>query len=397
MAMKKTVSPELVAELMDGASAQVVSSSTPRSDDPNFPVWRTPLDKDVIVYFPKVAVTQADGVETYNPLTAHIHSVKKGANGYANYRCISGLSGGKYESVLGYDGSCPFCDGVNLCWDLYNEKMRRKAAEMGIDLENDVADAMKPFRQQFVQEMAIKKCEEYVTFPIVVISETGFVPKDMSDAVLAPYFVTMRKQSFEKNIIEVLTKQTTPIPHPGGLFFKWCYTYDTKGKPATPRDAAKNAQYLPILDNASTASLSVYIAPAEEKAKEFTNAKAAECIIMNEFYAMADIKAEADSILADTRRILDVMTSNKDTPVALPGATAMGNGVSAALASFGVGAGVPAADPVATAAATAPAGAATAQTAAATAFPAGQANVAPQAGVAQQGVPAAFAGFTPNA
>lgn len=334
MALKKITDPALINEFVTGATNQVISSSTPKSDDPNFPVFRTPLEKDLIVYFPKVCVSTVDGQEVYNPLVSHAHAVRKGAKQFLTYRCINGLMGGAYDS-LHYDGSCPFCDGLASCWDLYNEKMNRKAAEMGIDLQNDTADTMKPYRQQFIQEMAIKKSEEYVTFPIVIISDTGTIPQTLDASKFEAQFVTMRKDTFEQKIMDPLTKQAVPIPHPGGLFFKWCFTYDTKGKPANVRDAARNAQYLPIVDAGGVNALQPFVANAEEAAKSFTNAQAASCVIMNQFYDKEDLVKEVDAILADTNRTLSVFRQSASVPTANALPTNVGSGVAGALASFG--------------------------------------------------------------
>lgn len=335
MAMKKVVDPALIGACVAGAENQVISAGTPKSDDPNFPVFRTPLEKDLIVYFPKVCVQNVDGKEVYNPLYSHAHSVRKGAKQYLTYRCISGLSGGAYES-LGYDGSCPFCDGIATCWELYNEKMARKAAELGIDLNNDANDSMKPFRTDFLNEMVIKRAEEYVTFPIVIISDTGAIPQSLEAATLEAQYVTMRRDTFEQKIMEPLTKQAVPIPHPGGMFFKWCYTYDTKGKQANVRDAAKNAQYLPIVDMGGVTALQPFVQAAEAKAAGFTNTQAAAVVIMNQFYEKADLEKEADLILADTNRTLSVLKGSAPTAAAALPAGGTTATIEQTLSAFGV-------------------------------------------------------------
>lgn len=334
--VRKVVDPALMKNLVSEAANQVVTSGSPKSDSPDFPVFRTPLDKDIIVYFPKnCTVTTVDGQEVYDPLVAHVHTAKKGKQ-FLSYRCISNFSGGTFTDVYGYDGECPFCNAVATSWELYNAKMARKAQELGINLESDTTDQMKPYRQQFLEEMAIKRAEEYVTFPIVVISETGLIPETVDTADMKAYFVTMRKSSFVEKIIEPLTKQAIPIAHPGGMFFKWCYTYDTKGKPANLRDAGKNAKYLPVIDANSNNLLSSFIAPAEELAKNFTKENAASFIVMNEFYEKSEIVKECDAIMAETNRALAVLSG---APVASPTVAQipqMGAGVAGALASFGV-------------------------------------------------------------
>ena len=338
MAIRKSIDPTLIGTLIEGTTNQVVSGGTPKSEDPNFPVFKTPLDKDLIVYFPKVCVSVVDGQEVYNPLISHVHAVKKGKQ-FLSYRCINGLSGGAYTEQLGYDGSCPFCDGMADCWDLYNLKMSRKAMELGIDVNNDPTDAMKPYRSQFVTEMAIKRADEYVTFPIVVISDTGTIPQDPNNAKLETFFVEMRKDTFVQKIMDPLTKQAIPINSPGGMYFKWCFTYDTKGKQANVRDAAKNAQYLPIIDAQSNQVLSVFTQAAEEKAKEFTNIKAATVLVMNEFFDKDYLQSECDAVLADTKRTLAVLNagiSGMGAPALPVSDNTMGSGVANALASFGV-------------------------------------------------------------
>ena len=331
--VRKALDPSLISSLVEGATTQVVGGGSPKTDDPNFPVFRTPLNTDLIIYMPKTPVVTVDGQEVYNPLTSHVHNVRKGAKMYLQYRCISTLAGGVYDE-LGYDGSCPFCDGMSACWDLYNKKIEMKAREQNIDPQNDPDDLMKPWRQQYVQDMAIKKADEFVTFPIVIISETGTIPSKLEDAKMQAQFVMMRKDTFVEKIMDTLTKQAIPITNPAGYYFKWAFTYDTKGKQANVRDAARKAQYIPILDAGSTQMLAQFTAKAEEAAKEFTNVKAATVVLANQFYSMEFLKAEANSVLAETLKMLNIL---ENTPVgAVPALPTAGSGVANALASFGV-------------------------------------------------------------
>lgn len=330
--VRKALDPTLIASLVDGAATQVVGGGSPKTDDPNFPVFRTPLNTDLIIYMPRTPVVNVDGQDVYNPLTSHVHNVRKGAKMYLQYRCVTSLSGGVYDE-LGYDGTCPFCDGMADCWDLYNKKIEMKAREQNIDPSNDPDDLMKPWRQQYVQDMAIKKADEFVTFPIVIISETGTVPRSLEDAKMQAQFVMMRKETFVEKIMDVLTKQPVPITNPAGYYFKWAFTYDTKGKPANVRDAARKAQYIPILDVGSTQLLTQFTEKAEEVAKEFTNVKAATVVLANQFYSMEFLRSEAISVLTETRKMLQVL---ENTPVGATPAITANTGVANALASFGV-------------------------------------------------------------
>jgi hypothetical protein len=334
---KRHVNPALMEQLLAGTVNQEIKKSYDTTNDPNFPFYKIPRDEsgnplDNIVYFPRSVVSMVDGEEVYDPLTLYAHRCRQG-KGYPTYRCTASLVGGLYESEFGYDGECPFCAATAQCWDLYNKKLAITAKERNIDLDNDTTDAMKSVRSDLLAEMAIKNPDEMVVFPIVVISNTGYIPTSRDKAVIKPYFHVMRMQTFKENILDQLTKLPVPIKHPGGLFFSFQYSYDTKGKPANLRDAGKNAKYIPLLDMNSTNALAAYVAEAEEAAKDFTRVKAGMVYVPGEFYTKDEQTKIVDKLMASTRSVLASMSvmENGGGNAQLTG----NNGVAGALASFG--------------------------------------------------------------
>lgn len=333
---KRNVNPALMAQLLNGTVNQEVKKNYDITNDPNFPFYRIPVDEsgnplDNIVYFPRSVLEVIDGEEVYNPLTLFAHRCRQG-KGYPTYRCTASLSDPVYES-LGYDGECPFCAATADCWDLYNKKLAVISKERGIDLANDTTDALRSERQTLLSEMAIKNADEMVVFPIVVISNTGYIPSNRQAAVVKPYFHVMRMQTFKESILDQLTKLPTPIKHPAGQFFSFQYSYDTKGKPANLRDAGKNAKYVPLLDMNSINALAPYVEEAENVAKEFTRLQAGTVYVPGEFLTKDEQIKIVDKMMAPTRSVLasmEVMSSATTTPQ-ISGA----NAVAGALEAFG--------------------------------------------------------------
>lgn len=330
---KRNINPALMEKLLSGTANQEVKPSFELTSDPNFPFYKIPMDEkgtplNNVVYFPRSVIKVVDGEETYAPLTLYAHRCRQGKS-YPSYRCTASLSDEVY-SELGYDGECPFCSAVPECWDLYNKKLKITARERGIDLDNDTTDALKSERQNLLSEMAIKNADEMVIFPIVVISNTGFVPRSPADVVCKPYYHVMRMQTFMDKIITPLQQRPIPINHPAGLFYSFQYAYDTKGKPANARDAGKNAQYIPLLDEQTIGALNPYVEMAEKAAEQFTAVQAAMCYIPGEFLTKDEQTKIVDNLMKQTRSLIASLEAGETATAAL-GA----NSVAGALAAFG--------------------------------------------------------------
>ena len=327
--MARKVDVSLLAQLNAGAENQEVKKGGfSRTTDPAFPLFTTPINKNILVYIPMTNVVSTENGSEMKLLTTHTHTYRE--NNYTGMiRCISGLEGGVFSSELGYDGSCPACAAVADCWELYNRKIKAEADKLGIDPQNDTGDVLKSARRKILDEMDMKSSEEYVTFPIVIIPTEGNTIKPAPDAInnLQVQFVVWTKKRYEKNIIGGLSNLMNNPGHPGGLFWQWKFTYNTEGKPANARDSAKNAVYT-VIDSAEFLKLMESGKPALEKAAAaFTNEKAVEVIISNQYMYKEDLDAKVNKIMAKTRNLLAI----SDTEGVGSAAPAMGAGV----ASFG--------------------------------------------------------------
>ena len=331
---KRVVDPSKLQGLVQASQNQEIIKGNPRSTDPNFPVFGTPTGEDIIVYIPRVNLKVGENGETMDLLTSYIHDGRIGKR-FTSLRCINGLHGNPLYDELGYDGSCPACEAIVDVWELYNIKMANEAKRMGINIQEDTTDALKTVRETFLREMDLKGAEEYVTFPIVIIPQKAkFIPTDTAAKDMEVQFVHWRKKRYDDKILGALESMLNNPGHPAGQFMFWKFTYDTQGKQAEAMHAAKNAKYSVLTDAEILKNLEPLRASAEEKAKDFTNVKAVEVIVANQFMYLDDIKVEVDKILQKTRSTLELHRQGQ-TPQIGTGGVAPQIGMGNPLESFG--------------------------------------------------------------
>lgn len=336
--MARKVDVNLLAQLNAGAEKQEVKKGGfSRTTDPNFPVFSTPVNKDILVYIPMTNVVSTENGSEMKLLNVHTHTYREG-NYTGMLRCISGLEGGVYSEVLGYDGSCPACEAVKDCWALYNRKMEAEAKKLGVDPQNDTGEVLKSVRRKILDEMDMKGTEEYVTFPIVIIPTMEKSIKPTPDALknLQVQFVVWTKKRYEKNILGALESLMNNPGHPGGMFWIWKFSYDTAGKQANARDSAKNAKYMPITDANFLNAMASGKAALEQAAAGFTNEKASEVVISNQYMYKEDLDEKVNKIMAKTRNLLSLSEAESLGAPAL-GANALANFGGEALPSGNMG------------------------------------------------------------
>ena len=336
--MARKVDVSLLAQLNAGAENQEVKKGGfSRTTDPNFPVFSTPVNKDILVYIPMTNVVQTENGTEMKLLNVHTHTYREG-NYTGMLRCISGLEGGVYSEVLGYDGTCPACEAVKDCWALYNRKMEAEAKKLGVDPQNDTGEVLKSVRRKILDEMDMKGTEEYVTFPIVIIPTQEKSIKPTPDALknLQVQFVVWTKKRYEKNILGALESLMNNPGHPGGMFWIWKFSYDTAGKQANARDSAKNAKYMPITDANFLNAMAPGKAALEQAAAAFTNEKASEVVISNQYMYKEDLDEKVNKIMAKTRNLLSLSEAESLGAPAL-GANALANFGGEALPSGNMG------------------------------------------------------------
>lgn len=302
--MARKVDLNLLNSLVEGSQGQVVQKGIPLTTDPNFPLFTTPVNQDVIVYIPRTNVVVTENGEDMRLLSSHIHTAKAG-NFNRQIRCIHGLEGNPAFDAMGYDGSCPACEAMSEVWELYKMKLEAELKAIGLDPQNAPPELLKSTRTRLLEEMALKDSEEYVTFPVVLIPSEG-LGKPKSDAMenMKAYFVHWRKKRYEEKLLSSLKVLMNPPSHPAGLLWQWQFTYNTGGKQPNARDSALNARYNVITDNQVLEIYKPFIMKAEEIAKDFTVLKAAEVVVANQFMYKEDMVEEVNKIMANTRKLI---------------------------------------------------------------------------------------------
>lgn len=290
------------------------------STDPDFPLFRTLVDQNILVYIPMLNVVKnEDGTEYMDMLESVTHDWHLGAKRFGTIPCISGIpEDDPLAQELGYSGhTCPACDAVSECWSLVEMKVNQMAEQLHIDPQNDVNKVLEPTRQAAMQDFAIRANSINVTFPIVVIPiDDKRRPVANAEQKLTAYFVTMGKRRFTEKVAKDLNTLFDNPGHLGGRFMFWSFVYDTQGKTANARDAAKNASYSIISDSGALAMLDKYRDACEERVKEFTNLKALEVLTSLECKPYDDILREVDGIMKSTRTLLAAGSAGGN--VALP-------------------------------------------------------------------------------
>ena len=326
MAISKKFNP---ADLIAARSSQTVSKPF-GSTDSKFPLFKTPVGENLLVYIPKLnVIDNGDGTETNVLLHSATHKYNTGKQ-FGDITCITGFPmDNPVAEVLGYVGhTCPACDAISECWDLVNAKTNALAKQMGIDPQNDREERLKPSRQKFMQEMAIQRSVEQVTFPIVVLPAKNNRPTEDAMEKMQGYFVTMSKQRYQEKVCAGLDALYENPGHIAGRWMTWKFIYDTKGAQPNARDAAKNAQFLIIDNSAAINALQPYVAKAEEIGAEFTNEKALEVLTALEPQSYDEILTATNRVMKDTRNTLAAMEAGN-------AAAALPNSTEQALAAFG--------------------------------------------------------------
>lgn len=301
-------------------------------DENNFPVWKVVAGKVYTMYFPTIInqdVTLEDGTKGKEtvPYKYIVHPVVDGKS-HKKIRCSSGLQGTPVADILGYDGNCPLCDAVSKQWDAYNARMNIGCKAKGITKDDKEDATYKQLSQSALAKMTIKASEEYVTLPVICLWEGNTIPKKSEDLCMKPYFLQMRKGTYEDKFIKALADSGEETL--GGT--TWVFNY-SKGK--TARDAGKDAGYtirLDISPDSAKVKNLVYetgeakykvFEYAEKVSQEFTSLKADEMLFEREWFTMNELKDLTDKVMKDTEIFLQSVevTSINTNQNSLPNAT----------------------------------------------------------------------------
>jgi hypothetical protein len=317
-------------------SQEIRSGKSYGSEDKDFPIFGTPTE-DLLVYIPRVGIEVTENGESVGWLKSNLHPYKGGK--FDSYtRCILGLT----ESIVpgsGYDGSCPFCEAEMECWELVNLKVANEASKRGVPVTSDNADFIAA-RNRIYDERSVKKAEEWITFPIVVIpnSESSKItPSANAMDEMKAYFVTWRYARYVNKIVSVLEAQPNNPGHPAGLFWLFKYTDESKGDKLMKRDAQRMSQHIVINGTQDHPTYTQLALKAEEISKGFTPVKAAEVLVNNQFLTMKEAVDLSDKVMVQTRNLLAAISRKEAQElVGVGGAVEALGSPEEAIASFGM-------------------------------------------------------------
>lgn len=247
----KKLSPEDQKAITNASSAQTGTVTVPKSYDKNFPVFEIPVNKKILVYVPNHTDVDADGNVILRADRFAAHPILMGRS-YLDVRCNAGID----SAELHTDGSCPFCDAVQNCWELYNFEIDALARQRGIDRKTvEGKEALKEDSKKLLNNRAVKEAVEWIVFPIVVIDtedtaegKSTVVPKlDASGYITgkACYYKIRKSTFIDKfgSAVEAyneITNNDLSIDNLGGQWLILDFTYAVKdGQQPTAMLSAK--------------------------------------------------------------------------------------------------------------------------------------------------------------
>lgn len=334
---KKELTAEERASITQASSRQTGTMTSPKTYDPNFPLFDTPVNQKVLVYIPNHTRVTEDGVSQLRADIFTAHSCKMG-KAYVDVRC----SGEVINETLKLDGSCPVCDAVSDCWTLFNHQWEELCKSRGYDPASPEADeALKQDKKDLLDARAVKKAEQYITFPIVVIDceEGRTVPKKDAVGKITghPMFYTTRMSTYEdkwKTAFDALDdEEDTAVDYnPAGRWAIMNFTYTPKSGNHNKRDSARNLKVsFKTMADASYREWEKYF---DEMTESWTPEVAQDVLVRNSLRDMDEMKEVADELLKPVREQLQMMLLAKGGNATAPAVSANTN-ADEALAGFG--------------------------------------------------------------
>lgn len=298
---------EADSELAKQLGTQEISKAAPTSRDPiNYPVFKVPVNRKVLIYVPNHIVQDKDGQDELRMDKPYIHTINY-KNRWEYFRCCSGI----VDENLGFDGTCPLCEASADPWKLANYQIEDKCKTQGLDPEDKENETVKNIRSAAYSARVLNDAEQYYTFPIVVFDtvnddgKTLVMTEDGKSVVFKVMWYSIRKGAYEEKWESTLENMEDEPTHPGGMFFILDYTYTPKRGEPNVRDSARNLKVF-----SKTMKNSEGLRKQLDKLTEgWTPAKAQEMVIKNNLYAYDDLESVADEVLEPTRNLIALYES----------------------------------------------------------------------------------------
>lgn len=299
----KKLSVEESATIIQASAAQTGVSTVVKSYDPNYPVFEVPINQKLLVYIPNHRVENPDGTVGLRMDKFAAHPIIDGRS-YGNVRCTSGV----VIPSLHLDGSCPLCDSMGKCWDLYNKQYDDIAKSKGVDKDSPEAkELLKQDRIDLVKNMAIKQAEVWYTFPIIVIAceekdgQLTVIPKtnEKGELVGTPMWYSIRENTYnekwEAGFDALDTSELGEVPtSPAGLWAILNFTYTPKsGK----HDKMGSAKSLKVSFKTMSDKYIEWEKYFDKITESWTPEKAMETVVLDVLRDMEETQEVADSVM----------------------------------------------------------------------------------------------------
>lgn len=312
----KVESQEALERVEKATKQQEMGGGSPRTFDPNFPLFRFETNNKHLIYVPNFFDEDEDGNKTLRMEAAYVHPVQKGRQ-FMQLRSTQGMAG---LEEYGISGESPLNDAVQAGWELYNLKYKQVAESMGIDPSNDPGEVLKPKRLELLNQRTVKDADLRYYFPIVVFetekdSKTGvsnfkYVYEEV-DGVKMPKYEIMWMDVSESQWQDKWIKTMDSLDDGDSIAGKklslnYNFTNDLSNEKNPRRDSGKAL----AINIRQTAENEVeFFKYLDEQAKEWTPAKARETIIACALLTDEQQQEIVDDVMQDTYMELNALKS----------------------------------------------------------------------------------------
>lgn len=305
----KTFSAEQIDRIANASRCQTGKATVIKSYDNDYPVFDVPIDQKVLVYIPNHTVQLADGTVDIRADKFAAHPYTNGRE-FGNLRCVDSIE----DESLKLDGTCPICEAVNKCWELYNYQYEELAKSRGfVDLKAEATrTALKDESKKLLEARAIKQAEVWLTFPIVVIEcEMGADGKPTTKPKLDaegkivghPMWYSVREKTYldkwvsSLESIEINGENPT---HPAGLWATLNFTYQKSGNENAGNPKMLSAKNLKVLFKSPDPNMNEWNAYFDKMTEGWTPQKAMEVVVLDCVRDMDEIHEAVDTIMKST-------------------------------------------------------------------------------------------------
>ena len=321
--MLKRPTPKVLSEAAQNAITQASAQQTGKSVriksyDADFPVFDVPINQKILVYIPNHTIVGPDGSVGLRMDKFAAHPVIDGRT-YGDVRCTQGV----IAEDLGLNGSCPLCEGMQECWNLYNHEYADVAKSKGIDPKSPEAkETLKSDRMDLINKMVIKQADVWYTFPIVVIDceeKDGVlttIPKKDKDGRISghPMWYSIRERTYAEKWqagFDSLDTEDGVVPeNPAGLWAILNFTYTPKSGKHDKMGSAKALKVTFKTMNGYTEWENYF----DQLTEAWTPAKAMEVVVLDVIRDMDEMNQVADTLLKPVRDKLAMYSLSAGAP-----------------------------------------------------------------------------------